>query len=137
VIPAEVSLELDGRLLPGLSPESFLAELRQLAGPDVDFAVTAYEPGPKAPDMGLFQTLARVLKEVDPQGHPAPCLLGAVTDARLFSRLGIQTYGFTPMQLPPDFNFNQAVHGADERIPVGAVEFGAEAIFRVIRDYQA
>ena len=48
-----------------------------------------------------------------------PLLLTAVTDGRFFSRLGIQTYGFTPMKLPADFSFQQVVHAADERIPAG------------------
>ena len=53
-----------------------------------------------------------------------------VTDGRFFARLGIQTYGFTPMKLPPDFDFWSTVHGADERVPVDAVDFGADAISR-------
>ena len=54
-----------------------------------------------------------------------------------FSRLGIQTYGFTPMRLPADFNFWSGVHGADERIPVEAVEFGTRAIGEALRRYGA
>ena len=53
-----------------------------------------------------------------------------VSDARFFARLGIQTYGFTPMKLPAGFNFWSGVHGADERIPADAVEFGTSAIGR-------
>jgi acetylornithine deacetylase/succinyl-diaminopimelate desuccinylase-like protein len=62
--------------------------------------------------------------------------LSAVTDARFFSRLGIQTYGFLPMQLPQGFDFSRTIHAADERLPVDAVEFGASAILKVIRCYQ-
>jgi len=63
---------------------------------------------------------------------PIPMLLPAVTDGRFFSRLGIQTYGFLPMQLPADLNFMRLIHAPDERLPVDAVEFGTEAIGRVI-----
>ena len=59
---------------------------------------------------------------------PVPLLLSGVTDGRFFSRLGIQTYGFLPMQLPEDFNFSATIHGPDERIPVEAVGFGTRAI---------
>jgi acetylornithine deacetylase/succinyl-diaminopimelate desuccinylase-like protein len=62
-----------------------------------------------------------------------PLLLSGVTDGRFFSRLGIQTYGFLPMLLPEGFNFTQTIHGADERIPVDAIEFGANAIFRALQ----
>ena len=59
----------------------------------------------------------------------------AITDARFFSRLGIQTYGFLPMKLPADFNFNETVHAADERIPAEALSFGAGATYKVLQRF--
>jgi acetylornithine deacetylase/succinyl-diaminopimelate desuccinylase-like protein len=72
------------------------------------------------------------LREADPDGIPEPMVLSGVTDGRFFARLGIQTYGFTPMQLPAGFDFSRTIHGPDERIPVEAIDFGADAIFRVL-----
>ena len=86
-------------------------------------------------NMGLFNTLASVLQKADPDGIPIPMLLPAFTDARFFSRLGIQTYGFTPMKLPIGFNFFEAIHAADERIPVEAIDFGANAIYELLKRY--
>jgi acetylornithine deacetylase/succinyl-diaminopimelate desuccinylase-like protein len=85
--------------------------------------------------MGLFDTLATILREADPEGVPIPMLLSGTSDARVFSQLGIQTYGFLPMQLPEDFNFAQMIHGADERIPVEAIAFGTSAIYRVLQRF--
>jgi acetylornithine deacetylase/succinyl-diaminopimelate desuccinylase-like protein len=65
-----------------------------------------------------------------------PLLLAGVTDGRFFSQLGIQTYGFTPMKLPADFNTNGLIHAADERIPVEAVAFGANAIYELLKRYK-
>jgi acetylornithine deacetylase/succinyl-diaminopimelate desuccinylase-like protein len=76
-----------------------------------------------------------VLREIDPEGVPIPLLMAGVTDGRLFARLGIQTYGFTPMNLPSGFNFWATVHNADERVPASAIEFGTEAIHRAIQRY--
>jgi len=135
VIPGEITVDLDGRVLPGYGPDDLIAEVRQVAGPAVEIALVSYDPGPAEPDMGLFGLLAGVLRQVDPGGIPVPLLLSATTDARLFSRLGIQTYGFTPMQLPADFDFSQVLHAADERAPVEAVEFGARAIYQVLQQY--
>ena len=132
VIPSEFVVELDGRLLPGYGPEDMIAEMLQLVGDDIELEVTSYDPGPAEPDMGLFDTLAGILKEADPHGTPLPTLLPAVTDGRFFSRLGIQTYGFLPMLLPENFNFTQTIHAADERIPVEAVEFGTRAIYEAL-----
>jgi acetylornithine deacetylase/succinyl-diaminopimelate desuccinylase-like protein len=136
VIPGEVSVELDGRLLPGFSPEDMIKEVRQIIGDEVELEIVRYEPGPAEPDMGLFGELAGILQDADPGAIPMPLLLPAVSDARIFSRLGIQTYGFTPMKLPPDFNFLKTIHAADERIPVDAVAFGADAIYELLNRYK-
>ena len=132
VIPSEIVVDMDGRLLPGFGPEDMLAEVRQIIGPDVDLEISRYDPGPAEPDMGLFPLLSDILRSVDPPAAPVPMLLPGATDGRLFARLGIQTYGFLPMPLPPGFNFIETIHGSDERIPVEALGFGAEAIYQLI-----
>jgi len=135
VIPSEISVELDGRLLPGYQPDDLIGELRQIIGNHVELELLRHDSGPTEPDMGLFDTLAGILREADPNGIPVPLLLTGATDARFFSQLGIQTYGFLPMPLPEDFNFIQTAHAADERIPIDAVEFGANAIYRVLERF--
>jgi len=135
VIPSEITLELDGRLLPGYKPDDMLAELRSIVGEEVEIEVMRHDPGPAEPDMGLFDRLAGILREADPGGAPVPLLLSGVTDGRFFSRLGIQTYGFLPMRLAGDFNFAQTIHAADERIPVEAAAFGAEAIYEALQRF--
>jgi acetylornithine deacetylase/succinyl-diaminopimelate desuccinylase-like protein len=135
VIPSEVSVELDGRLLPGFRPDDMIAELNRVVGDDIEIEVVRHDPGPAEPDMGLFDLLAGILSQADPDGIPVPLLLSGVTDARFFSRLGIQTYGFLPMTLPEDFNFTQTIHAADERIPVKAIEFGSDAIYELLQRF--
>jgi acetylornithine deacetylase/succinyl-diaminopimelate desuccinylase-like protein len=135
VIPGEISVGLDGRLLPGFKPEDMIRELRPIIGADVELEVVQFDPGPADMGLGLFDMLANILRESDPEGVPIPLLLSGVTDARFFSRLGIQTHGFLPMTLPEDFNFTATIHAANERIPVAAVEFGANAIFKALQRY--
>lgn len=135
VVPSQVILGLDGCLLPGYTPEDLIAELHQLAGEDISYEIERYTPGPAEPDMGLFDMLSEALKEADPNGIPVPMLFFATTDASAFARLGITTYGFTPMKLPSDFDFFSTFHNADERIPVTAIDFGAEALYQVIKRY--
>jgi acetylornithine deacetylase/succinyl-diaminopimelate desuccinylase-like protein len=132
VIPDVISLELDCRLLPGFVPEQMFAELRALAGVEMDFELTRHDPVSAEPDLALFDTLAGALRELDPAAKPIPMLLPGVTDGRFFSRLGIQTYGFLPMQLPEDLAFMQLIHAENERLPVAAVEFGTSAIEKVL-----
>jgi acetylornithine deacetylase/succinyl-diaminopimelate desuccinylase-like protein len=132
VIPSEVELELDGRLLPGFTPDDMLAELRARIGADVAVEVLRYDEGPNEPDLGLFETLAGVLRDLDPDGIPMPLLQAGVTDGRYFARIGIQTYGYMPMKLPADFPLLKLPHAPDERIPVEALDFGTEAVVRAL-----
>ena len=135
VIPSEVVVDLDARILPGYSLEEFMAELRQAVGNDVEAELLQFDECPGSVDMGLFSTLADVLREADPSGVPLPMLMSTTSDARFFSRLGIQTYGFTPMDLPPDLNFMQLCHGSNERIPAEAITFGTAAIYTVLQRF--
>ena len=136
VIPTEITVELDCRVLPGFTTEQLLAELRTLAGPEVELEVLRAHLNPAAtPDMGLYEMLASILKDADPEGTPLPYMLGAVTDAYFFSQLGIQTYGFLPMRLPRGWSVPALAHAADERIPIEAMDFGANAIFEVLRHF--
>lgn len=135
VIPGEVSLELDGRLLPGFEPEQLFSELRALAGIDVELEVVRHDAVTAPPDMGMFDVLAETIRELDPGAQPIPLLLPGVTDGRFFSRLGIQTYGFLPMQLPADIRFMELIHAENERLPADSLEFGTRAIERVLERF--
>jgi acetylornithine deacetylase/succinyl-diaminopimelate desuccinylase-like protein len=135
VIPSEIVVDLDGRLLPGFGPDELINELGSIVGKGVDLELIRYDPGPAQPDLGLFDVLVGVLREADPLGAPVPMLLPAATDGRLFAKLGIQTYGFLPMLLPDDFNFSETIHSANERIPVAALQFGAETIYQLLQKF--
>jgi acetylornithine deacetylase/succinyl-diaminopimelate desuccinylase-like protein len=135
VIPSEIGVVLDGRLLPGQTPDDLVRELRAVVGEDIEIEVLRHDPGQIEPDLGLYPTLGRILTEADAGSVAMPLLMPGVTDGRFFSRLGIQSYGFTPMRLPAGFDFWQTVHAADERVPVDAVEFGADAVYKALERF--
>ncbi|HEX2618982.1 MAG TPA: M20/M25/M40 family metallo-hydrolase [Phototrophicaceae bacterium] len=135
VIPSEIKVTLDGRLIPGITTAEFLAELRAHLGDDVELEPIIDDGFTGTTDMAMFETLAGILREADPEGVAIPYVLSGATDGRIFARLGIQTYGFVPMLLPPDFNFAATVHAADERIPVSALEFGTNAVFKALQRF--
>ncbi|MDP8910750.1 MAG: M20/M25/M40 family metallo-hydrolase [Actinomycetota bacterium] len=135
VVPSRIELELDARALPGFGPADLMAELHDAVGRDIELELVRHDAGPPAPNLGLFETLARVIRELDADGIPVPLLQVGVTDARFFAGLGIQTYGFLPMNLPPDFAFTKLIHAADERIPASAVEFGTDAVYRALQRF--
>ncbi len=139
VIPSEITLDLDGRLLPDFGPEDMVRELKALLGKlasdgSVDIQVTNYEAGPKTADMGRYAILADLIHKADPQGTPCPYLVYGVTDARHFAKLGIQSYGFVPLQVSDELI--STPHGADERIPVATLEWGAQIMREVLQRFQ-
>lgn len=137
VVPSKIVLKLDGRMLPGFSAETMIAEIRQLIDEDVEIhQIGRGVPQPLEPDMGLFPLLADILREQDPTGIPIPYMLPAVTDGRFFAKLGIQHYGWLPLNLPLDFNFTSYIHAADERVPVEALHFGTRALTTLLRQYR-
>ena len=133
VIPSEVRLSLDGRLLPGQGPEDLIRELRAVIGEEPEIEVVKLGPAQPEPDLSGFQVLADIIRELDPDGVPVPYLVSGGTDGRHFAKLGISTYGFTPVTLPPGFDAWATIHDADERIPAAALAFGSEAIFRAVQ----
>ena len=66
VIPSEVSVQLDGRLLPGFGPEEMVKELRGIIGPEPEVEVTLVGPAQPEIDLSQFDLFASVLKEADP-----------------------------------------------------------------------
>ena len=135
VIPSEILLELDGRVLPGFTSDDLIAELHTLLGDDLKIDIIRHDPGRLDVDMSLFPLLKGIVEELDPDGVVIPSMVGGFTDGRMFSRLGIQNYGFLPLKLPPGTNFGATVHAADERVPVEAVEFGLRAIDTLLERY--
>ena len=138
VIPSTVEVELDGRILPGQTPDDLIRELYDVVGSDgIEIELVRHDPGPPEPDLSQLELLADVLRELDPEGVPVPMLQAGVTDARHLVRAGVQTYGFLPLRLPDDFEFVPLIHNADERVPASALQFGVDAIARVIDRYPA
>jgi acetylornithine deacetylase/succinyl-diaminopimelate desuccinylase-like protein len=74
----------------------------------------------------LVDAMTVALHSQDPEAHIAPFLMFGGTDAKGWSRLGITSYGFTPLRLPADLDFTALFHGIDERVPVDALEFGSK-----------
>ncbi|GIF15919.1 M20/M25/M40 family metallo-hydrolase [Actinoplanes teichomyceticus] len=134
VIPGRASATIDCRTLPGQA-ESFLAELREIIGPDVEIdhvhrqsAVETEFDGPLVAAMGA------ALRAEDPGARTVPYLMSGGTDAKAFSTLGIRCFGFAPLQLPPDLNFAALFHGIDERVPVEGLKFGVRVLDRLLRN---
>jgi len=129
--------EVMGRLLPGCTSQDMLMELRSVAEGRVELELLREDFSPPVePDMGLYPVLADILRQADPEAVPFPLLLArGQTNARFLARLGIQTYGWTPMRLPSGSKFMELIHEADERIPIDVVPFGTAAVLQALRRF--
>lgn len=131
VVPGEALAVVDGRLLPGTSRESFVASVRGVVGPGIDVDVTAWGPATESPmDSPVMRAIRAVTAKHDRGAVVVPWLNVGFTDASQLSRLGIQTYGYYPLLLPPGLRFAGMFHGDDERVPVAGYRFG----FRLFLD---
>ena len=135
-IPSKIEILLAATLLPGYNADDIIAELKKIIGDEFEYEVLYFVPVPHKIDMGLFDTLKDILYKTDPEGVALPILVSSATDGRFFSKLGIQTYGFTPMTLPEEVNFIQLFHNANERIPLEAIEFGTNSIYELLQSFK-
>jgi acetylornithine deacetylase/succinyl-diaminopimelate desuccinylase-like protein len=125
VVPGEAVAYVDGRYLPGHA-DTFLPTVQAIVGDSI--AVESYinEPALEYAFEGdLVDAMTVALHSQDPEAHIAPFLMSGGTDAKAWHKLGITSYGFTPLRLPGDLDFTALFHGVDERVPVDALEFGS------------
>ena len=133
VVPSTAQATIDGRMLPG-EEAAFAAELEAVVGPGVklDFDILAGQISPF--DTPFTDALSAAIRSEDPGATVLPFLLSGGTDAKSLKTLGINCYGFAPLQLPADFDFFSLFHGIDERVPVSALEFGTRVLHRLLSD---
>ncbi|BCI53843.1 hypothetical protein NIIDNTM18_31210 [Mycolicibacterium litorale] len=128
VIPQTAEAMVDCRVLPGRK-EAFEREVDALIGPDVvrswERDLPSYET---TFDGDLVDQMNASLLALDPDARTVPYMLSGGTDAKSFQRLGIRCFGFIPLRLPPELDFAALFHGIDERVPVDALEFGAQVL---------
>jgi acetylornithine deacetylase/succinyl-diaminopimelate desuccinylase-like protein len=134
-IPGRIDIGLAATLLPGFGPDDIQSELKKIIGEDLELEVSMPEYLLPELDMGLFETLKEIIEEYDVKGNAIPMLLPSPTDGRFFSKLGIQTYGFLPMTLPERFDFTRMIHSSNERIPLEAIRFGTDSIYRLLQRF--
>jgi acetylornithine deacetylase/succinyl-diaminopimelate desuccinylase-like protein len=128
VVPGEATAHVDGRYLPG-QDEEFARVMRELVGPDIEITVETGDTAVETEFSGdLVDAMVTSLHAHDPDAAVAPFLMSGGTDGKAWSRLGIRSFGFTPLRLPADLDFTALFHGVDERVPVDALEFGARVL---------
>ena len=140
VIPGEAVVELDCRVLPGTTEEEMEATVIARLGPEMaawcDVELVIFGAPVEAPAEGpLWDVMTATLRDHDPDGVPLPVMVPFATDAKHTARLGIPTYGFSPLQLDPDERFLERFHGVDERVGIDALRWGLPVLYDVVRRF--
>src|SRR5436190_5625702 len=135
VIPSEAEASIDGRNLPGWTPEMFLEELRSALGNEGEITfLDPSNPLEADPHSPLFNTIKAVLKEHDPEATTVPFLLTGGTDAKHVTKLGTRVYGFVP-GLFVGANEARRVHSHDERVSIRSLQWGVQVLYEVVEQF--
>jgi acetylornithine deacetylase/succinyl-diaminopimelate desuccinylase-like protein len=141
VIPGEAVIEVDARTLPGTSETAMRQNLRDRIGEelwatfDIEIVVMG-EPVAAPIDHDLYRIMEATLRDHDPAAVPVPIMAPFATDAKYTGlKLGVPTYGFSPLRLAPEERFLDRFHGVDERVSLDALRFGLPVLYDVVRRY--
>lgn len=134
VIPSTAWAQIDVRLLPGETPEGFLATLRTvLANPSLEIEILeGSTPTGSSPNTALMDAIRKVATRRDAGIPVIPTMLTSSTDSPTFRQVGITAYGFEPFKLDDD-ELDRA-HGNDERISIENVGFALQFLFDVMME---
>ena len=135
VIPATATACVDGRLAPGQTMESFVAELRPYIGDEVEIEIDQYSPPLEASSKSqLFQTVVEVMAQHDPAAPVVPSLMAGGSDAKHICprRPETQVYGFMPYRQQPGLEEMRLVPGHDERTSVDNLLFATRIIYEIV-----
>jgi len=132
VIPAEASAEIDCRLLPGVTKEQFIEELRSKMGdPSIEVSVLDNVRTDASPtNTDLYAAIKSVAAEEQPGIPVVPVVVPWFTDSHWFRDFGTVAYGFEPFEIDP--THLATMHGKNERIQVKNLKDGVRRLHKIV-----
>jgi acetylornithine deacetylase/succinyl-diaminopimelate desuccinylase-like protein len=143
IIPSECETVFDCRILPGQESAQAIVLLRELLD-EVDSkklvfeALQVQEPSESTAETPLYNAIANVLREFEPDCGVTPMLTTGGTDSRFFRRMGSVCYGFQPIY--PEVSSGKVIkreHGIDERISIKNLVFGTSILYETVRKFMS
>jgi len=141
IIPSECETTFDCRILPGQESAQAIGLIKALLG-EVDSeklvfeSLQVQEPSESTAETPLYDVIAAVLREFEPNCGVTPMLTTGGTDSRFFRRKGSVCYGFQPMY--PEVFSGKVVkreHGIDERISIENLVFGTSVLYETVKKF--
>lgn len=134
VIPSEGTVTFNVRILPGEDIREVVREINRIAAePQVTFALDGepIEAPPVSPvGTDLFRAMESAAKTMAPSAVVIPFMSTGATDGAVLRANGIATYGILPF--PLEMEDELRMHGDNERVPVQALGWAAEYLYRVL-----
>jgi acetylornithine deacetylase/succinyl-diaminopimelate desuccinylase-like protein len=143
VIPSECEAVFDCRILPGQTSAEALNLIKDLLK-DVDSEKLSFEslqvqePSESPAKTPLYDVIASVLKEFEPNCGITPILMTGGTDSRFFRKMDSVCYGFHPRRSDvPSGKMDKMVHGVDERISIENLVFGTSVLYEAVKRFMS
>jgi acetylornithine deacetylase/succinyl-diaminopimelate desuccinylase-like protein len=140
VIPGEATVQLDIRILPGVTRDDVHGYLREALGDLLEhieiegdwFGESTISPT----DTPLFAALGSAVRRAYPGAELLPMLGIGGTDGRFYRRRGIPAYGFGVLSERWDYGtFRRLFHGHNERIDLASLDLTVHALDHVVRTF--
>jgi len=135
VIPSVAEAGLDCRVLPGVTREQWLTELRRrLADPSLKIEIVYESDDPVVSPFAtpLFAALEAAIHRQHADAVVTPILVPFGTDSDSFRARGVKSYGVFPALLTADIM--ASMHGDSERLPVAELGAAVRILFEALRD---
>ncbi|MHA1804271.1 MAG: M20/M25/M40 family metallo-hydrolase [Promethearchaeota archaeon] len=142
VIPQQVELSFDARLLPGHDRGTIEKYLRKALGKKLfnELEIIPIEPSQPATmnstENPFWNTVEEVLNEMHEGAKMVPMLSSGSTDSKYFRSKGGYALGICPMKIDPNISFGEMLemaHGKNERIWIPNLSYGLEFFYRLIK----
>ncbi len=133
VIPARAEATLDIRLLPGVKPEDFEAELMAVID-DPKVTIERVHVGwsdTNPYDTELFRVMAEVIHDHVEDAVVVPGMTVGFTDSSVLRNRGMISYGFSGGLTTPDIA--RGVHGHNERVSLESFRLNCQMVWELTR----
>ncbi|HEX2092919.1 MAG TPA: M20/M25/M40 family metallo-hydrolase, partial [Longimicrobiaceae bacterium] len=135
VIPSEGKATFNVRVLPGEDVREIVRMMNEVgAERQVTFELegSPRESPPASPvSTELYRAMESTATAMAPSTTVLPFMSTGATDGAALRAVGIPTYGILPMPLPMEDELR--MHGDNERVPVPALGWAAEYLYRVLQ----
>ena len=135
VIPSVAEATLDCRVLPGTTPDQWMAEIRRRLGDaslKIEIVYEGPDPSVTTQDSPLYRAIESAVRRKHPDAIVTPMLVPFGTDSNAYRARGVKSYGFTPVIVPAAAV--ASMHGDAEFLPVESIGPAIQILFDALSE---